>query len=201
MTVTKDFQRNAEHVEDKNKRLSLGGDLALSSKPLPSGESEELDFKALKIADKWHDLKERVNQGDPDLRVNSSTVKYLAFSAAESIMEHNFKLRDNLRKWIRDLESEIQFSAQSRHTLHLYEFSKFATTYVAELKAVAACLAEVVDRSDHQSSIGTAATAAVLKSSHASSVSHNPHQLGSHAKSDADLIRRLNFVSFFCRCI
>ncbi len=32
------------------------------------GELDEIDAKALLVEDKWGELKERVNQGDPDLR-------------------------------------------------------------------------------------------------------------------------------------
>lgn len=88
----------------------------------------------------WDGLRERIRCADADVRVNSSSAKYLAFSALEVIMEHNYMLRDTLRKWLHDLEDDIQNRANTTHTIHLYEFSKLASVYLSELKAVAVCL-------------------------------------------------------------
>ena len=55
-------------------------------------------------------------------------------------MEHNYTLRDLLKQWLGDLEGEIQKRSAAHHTLHLYEFSKFATAYLTELRAMATCL-------------------------------------------------------------
>jgi hypothetical protein len=91
----------------------------------------------------WDDLRERIRCADADVRVNSSSAKYIAFSALEVIMEHNYTLRDTLRKWLHDLEDAIQNSANTTHTIHLYEFSKLASVYLGELKAIAECLEQV----------------------------------------------------------
>ena len=95
----------------------------------------------------WDDLRERIRCGDADLRVNSSSAKYIAFSTLEVIMEHNYRLRDILRKWLHDLEDAIQCGAQSSHTVHLYEFSKLASAYVDELSAIGECLGDICPRS------------------------------------------------------
>jgi hypothetical protein len=60
-------------------------------------------------------------------------------------MEHNYTLRDVLQQWLRDLEAEIQKHSSAHHTLHLYELGKFATAYLSELRAMAACLEPIYD--------------------------------------------------------
>jgi len=114
-------------------------------------------------SDMWDDLRERIRCADADMRVNSGSAKYLAFSAVEVIMEHNYKLRDSLRKWIQDLEEAVQRNAETHHTVHLYEFSKLATSYLAELRAVADSLESVCGkRSSDNSKKSTSAASLAL---------------------------------------
>lgn len=65
-------------------------------------------------------------------------------------MEHNYLLRDLLQQWLRDLEGEIQKNCAAHHTLHLYEFGKFSTAYLAELRAMATCLEPIYDMTQQQ---------------------------------------------------
>lgn len=90
------------------------------------------------------EIRERIRRGDADLRINSSSCKYLAFSNIEVIMERNYRIHDELRRWLAKLESDIRELPQSSHTFHLYELGKLATSYDAELNAFADCLGEVI---------------------------------------------------------
>ena len=60
----------------------------------------ELQTNESKIAftedDILKELRDRVKRGDADLRINSSSAKYLAFSAIEVVMESNYRIYDEL---------------------------------------------------------------------------------------------------------
>ena len=84
----------------------------------------------------WKEVRERLMDDASDLRVNSSSAKYLAMSLVEIVLDQNYELRDALRAWLRLLEKQIRQSAQRWHVEHLYAFSTLAEAYKSELVPV-----------------------------------------------------------------
>jgi hypothetical protein len=85
---------------------------------------------------------------------------------------------------MQDLEKEIQKHAAGHHTLHLYEFGKFATSYLYELKAMAACLDPIFDISSHRRVNGHASSS--NNSSSNSNLNGNNKGSGSSPDSNSD---------------
>mmetsp|Transcript_4129 Transcript_4129/g.7007 ORF Transcript_4129/g.7007 Transcript_4129/m.7007 type:complete len:693 (+) Transcript_4129:92-2170(+) len=140
LTVSKDFVISPPEVHNGDPEDSAG-----HNKYGRIGEKKSNDLRDTPERHPWEELKQRIRSADADVRVNSSSAKYLTFCAMEVIMEHNYTLRDLLKQWLGDLEREIQQRSAAHHTLHLYEFSKFATTYLSELRAMATCLEPIYD--------------------------------------------------------
>ena len=90
----------------------------------------------------WADLLERFRQGDADLRLNSSSAKYVAQCALEMVLDANYLLRDQLRAWLKLLEAEIQRDADQTHVGHLYAFGTLAEAYARSLQPVQAALSQ-----------------------------------------------------------
>ncbi|CAM9347596.1 unnamed protein product, partial [Ectocarpus fasciculatus] len=133
-------------VKDQYAIFSFGDDAVLTVRkdyadiyPVTKAD-EDSDSSSAEREDLMCELRERIKRGDADLRINSSSGKYLAFSAMEMIMEKNYRIHDDLRRWLSKLEAEIRSKPVPSHTYHLYELGKLATSYSAELSAFVECL-------------------------------------------------------------
>jgi hypothetical protein len=144
LTVRKDYVDREEESEmaSNNIKHSMGWGRGFNS----GEESAAAVAAATAPADVMSALRQRIERGDADLRINSSSAKYLAFSAIEVIMENNYCIHDDLRRWLATLEQEIRDQPTTAHTYHLYELGKLATGYGAELRALLQCLEGTVEK-------------------------------------------------------
>ena len=98
--------------------------------------------------DIFEELRQRIENKEVDLYANTATAKYLTFCAVEAIMEYNYTRRDELKKWLRDIEYSVQNNGGSDCNYHLYQFRKLAAKIALEFRAVGEALTPAL-KGDH----------------------------------------------------